>query len=303
MHYSTTNSYPPRAINLASNKYELFGLRTIHQHPLLILLATLCILSAGYVQAGAKPVTEPPAVEHSIADVKGAIVERPVAELASKPKLTLQAYTATYSSTVRGIDATMQQSLKKTDTDQWQLHNEIALMFVGFEEQAQFRVTGKKLTPVNYDYSNSFSSKRESSLRFDWENNSVTDIRHSKTPLTIPEGALDKLGFQVQLRLDLLNSENGNTFTEKTYTLVERKKLKHYIVTPLGEELINTSAGKFNAIKLQQRRQGKDKHTLIWLAKDWDYFVLRIQRIEEGKSRFQVDLSQATINGKVVQGL
>lgn len=220
--------------------------------------------------------------------------------VANKITLELSPYQAVYGSNVGGIDAEMKQTLKKTDADLWQLHNSISFMFIGFEEQATFIASDGDTTAQTYRYSNKLSSSRNSNLRFDWKNSSVMDRDQEQQPLGIPAGAMDKLSFQVQLRMDLLGE--GENFKEKTYQLIDRNRVKTYTVSWLGEEAITTSAGTFNAIKVKQQRPGKQRYTLIWLARDYDNFVLRIQRIDKGEADYQVDLKKAIIAGKRLTG-
>ena len=204
------------------------------------------------------------------------------------------------------MSADMEQTLTRLGANRWQLRNTLSILWAGFEETAQFVADHGKLIPQSYKYDNRFSRKRNSALTFDWSNSAVTDALHANIPFTLPADALDKLSFQAQLRLDLLRQKDldqHKTLTTNTYHLVDRTKYKTYHVKYLGDERIATPAGTFRSIKIEQRRPGKDKYTLIWLAVDWDYFVLRIQRIEDGKSSYQVDLKQADINGAKMASL
>jgi hypothetical protein len=215
--------------------------------------------------------------------------------------IKLKPYTAIYSSSFNGMDAEMERSLKQTADNLWQLRNSASILFFDLEEKAQFSTAEGALTPLSYDYRNNMSSKRNSKLRFDTSQHSAFDSLHSKQPLPLPPNSFDKLSYQTQLRLELL--QNQGKLLSETFHLVDRHKLKSYQFSQLGDEQIDTPAGRFNSIKLSQSRTGKDEHTLIWLAADWDYFVLRIQRVEDGKVEFQVDLNAAKIDGKAIQGL
>ncbi len=218
---------------------------------------------------------------------------------------SLAPHTAVYTSSGKGLSAKIKQKLTNLGNHRWQLHNAASIMWVGFEEKALFTEKSGQVIPGTYHYNNKLSSKRNSNLIFDWANSAVTDTLHSDSPLALPDGALDKLSFQAQLRLDLLNQKLPliPPASETNYHLVDRTRYKTYNIKYLGEEIIETPAGKFNAVKIKQRRPDKEKHTLIWLAKDWDYFVLRIQRIKNGKSDYLIELKQATIAEKKIQGL
>ena len=211
--------------------------------------------------------------------------------------IALKPYKAIYSTKIRGISAEMEQTLSQDEKQQWQIRNYASMLFASIEERATFTETNNQLTPLTYHHTNKLSSKRNSELVFDPEQKTVIDRLHSKEPLKLPENSYDKLSFQTQLHLDLMNSPN---FTKETYHLVDRKKFKTYEVTKLGEEVITTPLGDFTAVKLEQRRAGKDKYTLMWLAKDWDYFLLRIVRIDEGEKDYQIDVKSAVIDGKTL---
>jgi hypothetical protein len=218
----------------------------------------------------------------------------------SDDSLRLKAYEAVYTTMVSGFSADVKQSLSPISNNQWLLRNHVSILLAGFEEKAQFSESHGVITPLKYQYINKISKKRNSKLHFNPEKNNVIEQLFSKKPLALPEYALDKASFQAQLRLDLDSQTN---FTEKEYYLVDRTQYKTYTVRKLGEETITTALGKFTALKLEQRRPGKSKYTLIWLAKDWDYFLLRLQRFDRGSSHFSLDLKSATIGNQIMTGL
>ena len=154
-----------------------------------------------------------------------------------------------------------------------------------------------QIIPLSYNYANQFSSKKNSQLVFNPEQQTVFDRLHSKEDLPLSKNSYDRLSFQAQLYLDVINSAE---FSHKTYHLVDRNELKTYEVSKLAEETIITPLGTFTAIKFKQHRPGKDEYTLIWLAKDRDYFLLRVQRIAEGKKEYQINLKSALIDGKML---
>ncbi|MEH6559529.1 MAG: DUF3108 domain-containing protein [Oceanicoccus sp.] len=207
-------------------------------------------------------------------------------------------YQAVYSGSFAGISAEMKQSLSLTENEQWHLQNSASIAFFGFSEEALFTTNGSVITPQRYKYNNSTSSKRSSDLNFDHDLGTAIDLLHSKAPLSLPEGALDKLSFQTQLRTDLIQAQ-GN-FTEKNYVLVDRTKYKNYTVKKLADVTIETKIGTFEAVKLEQRRSGKESFTLIWTAKNLDHFILRIQRMDGDSSGREVNLQSLTINGKEI---
>lgn len=207
-------------------------------------------------------------------------------------------YQAVYSSSFSGISAEMQQSLDLLEQGQWRLRNNVSIAFVGFSEEVLFSASSGVITPQRYQYNNAMSSKRSSDLTFNRELGTVTDSLHPANPLLLQDGALDKLSFQAQLRADLISAD-GN-FTEKNYLLVDRTKYKNYTVRKLADVIIGTPIGTLDAVKLEQRRPGKESYTLIWTAPDLDHIILRIQRMDGDSSGQEVNLKSLTINGKKI---
>ncbi|MCP3907538.1 MAG: DUF3108 domain-containing protein [Oceanicoccus sp.] len=229
-----------------------------------------------------------------------ALLLGPPALANANPTHSIKPYKAIYSSKVKGVAAEVEQTLNKTDNQQWQLRSYASMLLTSIEKKATFVIKGNQLIPLSYHSSNGLISQRNSELVFDTENQTVLDQLHGKEALPLIENTFDHLSFQSQLRLDLLNDAH---FKQKTYHLIDRSKLKTYQVKKLGEETITTPLGTFTAVKLEQRRPNKNKYILIWLAKDWDYFLLRIVRIKEGKEEYQIDLKTAELDGQMIKSI
>lgn len=209
-------------------------------------------------------------------------------------------YQAVYQSQVKGITAELQQSLKQTTAEQWQLTNVVNVLFTGFDEQSHFSIDNNQVRPTLYHYNNPMSKSRSSELHFDQKRQTVIDKDHPKSPLNITPLTTDKLSAQLQIRLDMIRE--GNTYSGKAYSVVDSTKLKTYHTEIVGEEPIDVFAGKFNAIKIKQYRRGKDKYQLIWLAKDHQYLILRLDVIDKGKLRDSLQLKNASIDGNDISG-
>ncbi len=211
------------------------------------------------------------------------------------PDTPLKPFTATYSGKMSGFSTELEQNLH-SENNHWLFENAATAFFISFTEQASFSLDQEKsLNPLRYQLDNPLSSKRSSDIVINANNNTFIDQLHSDKVSKMPAGALDKLSFQIQLRLDLL--QQGESFTQKDYHLLDRASYKTYRVTRLKEETINTPAGRFQTVKLEQRREGKNDYTLIWLAKHKDYFIVQVQRFDEGEVKYEAILDKATVNG------
>lgn len=220
--------------------------------------------------------------------------QRPTTEPTDAIKIS--PYQAVYQSSVKGITAELQQNFTQTKAGQWRLTNAVTILFAGFDELAQFSIENGQVRPTLYHYNNPMSKSRSSELHFDQQRQTVVDKDHPKAPLKITPSTTDKLSGQLQIRLDLIRE--GQAYNGKAYPVVDSTKLKTYHTEVIGEETIKVLAGEFKAIKVKQFRQGKDKHTLIWLAKNHQYLILRLDVIDKGKLRDSLQLKQATIDGR-----
>lgn len=115
--------------------------------------------------------------------------------------------------------------------------------------------------------------------------------------MEIPERSLDKLSYQLQIRSDLINNR-----TLQKYPIADGGTLKAYDFELIGEEQLDTPAGKFDTLVIRRLRENdKDRNTTFWLAKDWDYLVVKSQQDDDGKS-YDIDLEYATQGGEKVEG-
>jgi hypothetical protein len=207
-------------------------------------------------------------------------------------------YTAEYRANNNGLSATAQRQLSRVTDQHWQLSQQAKVLFVKVNEQSLMRETDKGLQALRYDYENSVSSRQNQHIVFDWEAGTVADQKSKNTwtkPL-LPEYT-DQLSAQLQMREALLN---GSFDQRLTQTIVTKKgKLKTYTLEILDEEVIDTPVGKLNTIKLRRQREGRDGEMLVWLAKDWNYLIVRLED-QEDNDTFLLELLNARVDGKVV---
>lgn len=219
----------------------------------------------------------------------------------SAAEILLTPYDATYTAKISGFNAKLNRSLSLTENQQWLLSNKVSIFFAAITEQSQFVLHNDCIETISYQYINTLSSKHNSQLSFDWQTPAVTYGKNQTTTLSTDQHYYDQLSFQAQLRLDLLNQPTN--FLHKDYAIIDDGKIKTYQVDKLGEELLETPAGEFNAIKFKQQRLGSNKHIIIWMAKDWQYLILKLERFKNGKSDYSLQLKQATLNGEAIKGL
>src|SRR5690606_1808911 len=150
------------------------------------------------------------------------------------------------------------------------------------------------IQPILYSYERrGLGRNRDATLGFDLANNQVlNNVENRPWKMAIPDDVLDKLNYQLQVRADLLGGESV-----LEYQIADGGRLKEYSFEVLGEEVIDTSAGRFNAVKVRRiREQDDDRSTTFWMATDWDYMIVRLQQ-KEDDSTYEIDLYEATLDG------
>ena len=74
------------------------------------------------------------------------------------------------------------------------------------------------------------------------------------------------------------------------------------LVKQLNEETIDSAVGKLRTVKLLRSRPGSSSETTIWLAKDWNYLIVKLEQREDDEV-YSLELLKAKLDGKAVEGL
>ncbi len=211
-----------------------------------------------------------------------------------------QDFSATYKAKYRGISITAKRSLAQLDNGR-QLFTFSADSFIAdLKETSEFQWNeNDHIIPVRYTYERGgLGRDRKAELKFDWQQKKVeNNVQNKPWTMPVPDLALDKLSYQLQLRTDLINGKDLSG-----YEIADGGKLKVYSFKIIGEEELKTPAGRFDVVKVKRvREQDDERQTIIWFAKNWNYMVVRLQQEEDDKS-YEIDLVSATLNGKKVKG-
>lgn len=212
-----------------------------------------------------------------------------------------KAFNAEYKARFNGIPVTATRELKKLANGQQELRFSADSWLAKIEEFSQFKRNKEgQLVPLTYEYHRTGMGKdRHALINFDWTEKKVTNnVQKKAWVMDLPENTLDKLSYQVQLQQDLINEK-----PVLDYTVADGGRIKHYIFETLGEEILDTPIGKFQTVKIKRTRKNNNKRiTYLWLAKNWNYLVVRIQQQELKGKPYEIILSGATVDGKKVKG-
>lgn len=138
--------------------------------------------------------------------------------------------------------------------------------------------------PLRYSYHYRGNHKEVvERLDFDWQKNTITSLRDGKTTtLRLPPEVQDKLSYQIAMRHDLRNGKK-----DFLYRVADRSKIEEYELQVVGAEPQVTSFGTVDTVVV------KKGTTTLWLAKDYDYLVVKIEQKEDGNTATSYITSKA----------
>jgi len=204
-----------------------------------------------------------------------------------------------YKAKLYGFNITVTNRLTKTADNQYDLLFKAESMIGNITEQSkmQWNPAQQTISPLHYSYARRGLSKdRTAELTFDWKNKSVTNnVQKTSWQMDIAQKVQDKLSYQIQLQQDLLNGHK-----DFVYQIADGGRLKEYKFTTVGEEVLETPLGKVNTIKVKRSRENDERVTYAWLAKDWNYLLVRLQQEEKGEA-YTIYIHKATLDGKAIE--
>lgn len=219
---------------------------------------------------------------------------------ATVPAPALKTYEARYQATALGLSATAYRTLTLED-EQYRLQNSISLSLLGatvgsVTETSTFTLKEGDVTPLQYRYEQTGVSARSEQVDFDWQDktaHSVAGERSWMLPLT--PGVMDRLSFSLQLGRDI----DGSANQEFSYQLVDRDDVDIHLYRITSEEVITTPAGDINTVRIERVREAdSNRHTVVWLARDWGYMLVKLEQVSSSGMRTELTLESATVEGQ-----
>lgn len=212
----------------------------------------------------------------------------------------MQDFEAVYKTRLRGFGVTVTRKLETLEDGSKQFTVEADSLLADVLETSQFHWNdASHIVPVKYTYlRDGLGRDRKAMLDFDWPSQTViNNVEGRPWTMDIPPLTLDKLSYQLQLRADWLNEK-----TLGEYNIADGGILKTYGFEILGEEDIKTPAGIFSVVKIKRLRENdQGRNTTFWLAREWNYLIVRLQQDEDGTS-YDISLDRAVIDGEKVNG-
>ncbi len=220
---------------------------------------------------------------------------------ASQKPLELKPYSASYQASIKGIPfgGSGKRTLRKNDDGSWTLEFGAKAAFFGMMETSQFNLKDQYI--ISHTYTNKRSGiggKPTKEAHFDWKKQKVSwQQKERQWSMTLPDGAIDNLAYQLQLRIDL----NSGKTSDFTYQIADDDEVYQRTFLFEGEEVIETDAGKLETVRIKIKRDTDKRATWIWFAKNWNYFMVKLLQ-REGDSEYTIEFKEATIDGVRLTG-
>lgn len=172
-------------------------------------------------------------------------------------------------------------SLRKTNGNTWEYRSFskptgwfASIMGLSVTETSTLQNQDDRLRVTDYRYDRTGKSKHVH-LKFDWQNMSVTNsINGDQWTMPVPEGTTDKLSIILVLMTHLKKQS-----ADASFPVADGGRLKYYDFTIAAKELLKTSIGNINSIKIHRNKRGRsDKTTTLWLAPDLDFLLLKMEK-------------------------
>jgi hypothetical protein len=217
-------------------------------------------------------------------------------------------FRAVYRATYKGLPFVAEgvRELTRLGEDSYMMTNSVTSWIASISEQSVFTWhPSDGLQPEEYQYHRrGIGSNRDAILKFDWSINQVlNDVQSKPWKMALPDGAMDKLGYQIKMRFDLQNHySQSDQKPDLRYLIADGGRLKTYSFEILAEEEIDTPVGRISTLKIARRRDNDKRSTIFWLAKDWDFLLVRLEQGTSGKRSFNLSLKEATVDGTDVKG-
>ncbi|WP_211825784.1 DUF3108 domain-containing protein [Kistimonas asteriae] len=210
------------------------------------------------------------------------------------------AFEASYSATMGNIpmDGTAERKLLRQPDGTWQLTFNAEMLFYSFSEQSRFTLDeNNRIQPISYQLKKGALGKdRQASVKFDWKRKQADSREdNDQWELAIQPGDLDKISYQLQLQEDMRQGRK-----DLHYQVVNEDERDDYQFLVENEETLQTPLGPVKTIRLKMQRDNNKRQTWIWLAKEWNYMLVKLRQVEKNKE-YVISLKEASIEGKALE--
>lgn len=158
----------------------------------------------------------------------------------------------------------------------------LAKLFGNISEALVFDLNKTVITPKSYRH----DSRDDVSIDYDWSENEASSITEDDSEvLTLDGSELDLLSLQMQLSRDLKNN-----LLKPNYKVIKDNSITAYKVVKLGEDTFKLADETYKTIKVQQKREGSSRRTVLHFAPELDYILVKMLQFKGDEQRGSFNL-------------
>lgn len=196
-------------------------------------------------------------------------------------------FTARYEVEVAGLAGELTSRLERNGADGWVFENRTEARGVArmvrprdAVDRSEFVHADGRLLPQRFDSADgSRRNKRGNVIEFDWGTRRAASAYEGENrALQLDDGTLDRQLMQIAMMRDLATG-----IREASYLVIDRHDVKRYEIDVVAEETVAVPAGEFRTLKVERRRPGSSRSSLLWCAPELDYLPVRLQQLKDGK--------------------
>lgn len=218
-------------------------------------------------------------------------------------------FSAYYQARTNGMRGEAERHLLRQADGHYRLDVSLEARMLGvplgkLKQSSVFKYEYGIIQPADYSYQVTGITRDYESVDFDWDTGSALSQEDDNSwTVELGDTTLDQLSYQVALALRL-EEGNAGIGDEFEFEIVDGPNLETHLYRLTAEEILETPLGELNTVKLERiRNNNSGRVTNIWLARDWDYVITKIEQNNPDGLRLKLELENAILNGQPVQPL
>jgi hypothetical protein len=215
----------------------------------------------------------------------------------------LRPFHVNYEAHYGNLEADAERALAfEGDSGQWHFSSMMRLQLLGttvveIEESSGFQWQDNLPVPARYNFEQRGLGRRSRHLEFSAGQQVQFAVNDERGTLTLNEPAYDDLNSFLVLREQLRQGR-----TDISFAVVDRNELKPYRYQVVGEETLQTPAGRYQALHVSRIREAGARTTDMWLATQHDYLLLKLVQDEPDGDTIVLELEDGTLDGQPLTG-
>lgn len=156
-------------------------------------------------------------------------------------------------------------------------------------EESVLEMKGCTTRPVHYSSKRgNFFRKREKTIDFDWEKNSAHFNDEGKRgEFKLDSDTVDPMSVYLRIACQVTGELGVLTYAETDDDHISPRQYRL-----LGTELLKTSNGDIDTVRIEKVHNNKKRTTYIWLMASNPIVVVRVRQNDTDGSVYELDLSQ-----------